>query len=160
MNMSRGKSALLIVLLMGSGFYAFTRYQELTPSPAINNGRSDEFERRSSREGDRSSSGAEQRRQQFAKALNLTPQQQDQFRQLRKTQAGRGSFRDGMSSFSAILTPQQRTQMAAMRDARRDRGARAVMSASEFQKYQEKRAQRRASNPGGPGRRGGPGGPG
>ena len=160
MNMSRGKTALLVVLLMSSGFYAYTRYQELTPSPAINNGRDSEFTGRPPRPDGTPSPEAEQRRQEFAKTLNLTPQQEEQLQQLRDSNGGRTGFRDGMSSFSMILTPQQRTQMAAMRDARRDKGARAVMSASEFQKYQEKRAQRRASNPGGPGRRGGPGGPG
>lgn len=146
MSISRGKTALLIIMLSTSAYYAYTRYQELSPSPAINNGHSDDFAR--VRHDGPPTPDMEKRRQEFRTALNLTPQQEEQVKQLREANGGRTSFREGMSSFTQILTPAQRSAMAAMRDARRDKGAKAAMSAGDYEKYRQKRDERRRNNPG------------
>lgn len=155
MNLTRGKAAVLVACLMASSYYGYSKYKSITPSPAINNGvSSDMMVRRPDGERRRDGQPDEQRRQQFAKALNLTPEQQEAMRKLRE-QGVEG--RDRWSSMSAILTPQQRAQMDAMRDERRDRGAKAALSPGDFEKYKAKRNQMRAQGrgfrgPGGGGR--------
>lgn len=145
MTLTRGKTAILIILLVGSSYYGYSKYRTLTPSPAINNGHANEFggPRRIRNSG---SPEDKQRHEQFVKALNLTPEQQAQMKALRE-QAGKGDGRDRFTSFSQILTPQQRAQMAAMRDARRDKGAKAALSSADFEKYRAKRDEMRKNHP-------------
>lgn len=154
MNLTRGKAAVLVVCLMASSYYGYSKYKSITPSAAINNGNSgDMMIRRPGGEG-RGGAPDEERRQQFAKALNLTPEQQEAMKKLRE-QGVEG--RDRWSSMSAILTPQQQAQMDAMRQERRDRGAKAALSPGDFEKYKAKRDQMRAEGRGPRFR--GPGGP-
>jgi hypothetical protein len=156
MNVTRGKAALLIVCLTASSYYGYSKYKIITPSAAINNGVSSEM-RGPGERGERRRDGEpnEARRQQFAKALNLTAEQQEAMRKMRE-QGVEG--RDRWTSMAAILTPQQRAQMDAMRQERRDRGAKAALSGTDFEKYRAKRDQMRAQGRGP--RLRGPGGPG
>ncbi len=162
MNLTRGKAAVLVVCLMASSYYGYSKYKSITPSAAINNGNSGDMMIRRPPGGEgRGGAPDEERRQQFAKALNLTPEQQEAMKKLRE-QGVEG--RDRWSSMSAILTPQQQAQMDAMRQERRDRGAKAALSPGDFEKYKAKRDQMRAEGrgprfrgPGGPGGGGGGG---
>jgi len=136
--MTRGKTALLIVMLLGSSYYGYSKYKALTPSPTINNGVSDDFVVRRVRGDDPE---AKKRREEFAKQLNLTPEQQEQMKKMREQAGGRGNW----TSMTAILTPQQRAQMAAARDARRDKGAKAALNKGDFERYKAKRDQMRGN---------------
>lgn len=139
MTITRGKTALLVVLLAGSGYYGFSKYQELTPSAAINNGVSSEFG--SSRRGGGDDAS---RQNQFKELAGLTPEQEKAMRKLRKSGV---EGRDRWTSMSAILTPEQRTRMQATMQERRDRGAKAALSPTDFAKYSQKRDQMRANRP-------------
>ena len=154
MELSRGKTAILIVMLAGSCYYGYSKYKSITPGPAINNGHGDEFARGSR---DRTPEG-DKRREEFMASMNLTPEQKEAMAALRKS-GEQGEGRDRFTSFSQILTPAQRAQMQAARDARRDKGAKAALNSGDFAKYKEKEAARRASWGGGRGGPGGPGGP-
>jgi len=139
--MTRGKTALLIVMLLGSSYYGYSKYKALTPSPAINNGVNGEFV---VRRMDDSEEG-KKRREEFAKQLNLTPEQQEAMKKMREQMADGERGRGRWTSMTAILTPQQRAQMAAARDARRDKGAKAALNKGDFEKYKAKRDQMRGN---------------
>lgn len=156
MELNKGKVAVLSVLLVGSAYYGITKYRSLTPNKSINNGVTDEFRRRPTKEI------TPQRKQQFASELGITPDQQKKLEALRG-QGNSGNWRDRMTSMAAILTPEQRAKMQAMRTARQDATVKKAVSPSEFDAYKQKRdammQQRRASRTNGQNRNGGGGGP-
>jgi Spy/CpxP family protein refolding chaperone len=134
MELSKGKVAVLAVMLVGSAYYGITKYRSLTPNPSVNNGVTDDFRRGPRKEI------TPQRKQQFETQLGITPDQQKKLDALR-SQGKSGNWRDRMSSMSAILTPEQRAKMQAMRTARMDSTAKKALPPGEFEAYKQKRDQ-------------------
>jgi hypothetical protein len=136
MEGSNGKKvAIAVVLLALAGGFAYSRMQKLTPSAAINNGQSEDYD--PAQQADF---------KKIAEAAKITPEQQKKLDTARENRDF-GAMRD-------ILTTDQRKIMAEQFQARRagqaarraaqETKAKAALGEEQYKRYQEKRQEMRS----------------